>query len=183
MEEHDVPRVVDYWCNATPAQLAAMGADARRVPLPDELAAALRRTLEPGSPHAYSIWEVEGRAVGHASLKDIEPGQQGSIHLHLWVGELRGRGHGAILFCRSVVAFYERFALERMICEPSASNPAPNAMLRRIGFPLVGERYGRSSELSAETRLARYAIERKIAEAYLAGTAIRASAKDPDRPG
>jgi RimJ/RimL family protein N-acetyltransferase len=168
MEERDIPHVVAYWCGATPAQLAAMGADPARVPDADALTATLRRTLEPGSAHAYSIWEVEGRAVGHASLKDIEPGLQGSIHLHLWVGELRGRGHGAILFCRSVVEFYERFSLRSMICEPSASNPAPNAMLRRIGFPLLFERSGRSSELSLETRLARYAIERAIAEAYLA---------------
>ena len=172
MEERDVPRLVAYWSDATPVQLAAMGADAGRVPPPDELAASLRRTLEPGSPHAYSIWEVEGQAVGHACLKDIEPGHQGSIHLHLWVSELRGRGHGAILFCRSVVAFYEQFSLQRMICEPSATNPAPNAMLRRIGFPLLSERHGRSSELSVETRLARYAIERPIAEAYLARHAV-----------
>jgi len=168
LQEHDISRIVAYFCRATPAQLEAMGVDAERVPSPDELAASLRRTLEPGSPHAYSIWEVEGQAVGHAGLKEIEPGEQGSIHLHLWVPELRGRGRGALLFCRSVVAFYEQFSLERMICEPSANNPAPNAMLCRIGFPLLGERYGRSSELSAETRLMRYAIERPIAEAYLA---------------
>ena len=53
-------------------------------------------------------------------------------------------------------------------CEPRAANPAPNRMLRTIGFPLLQTYVGASSELSAVCELNRYEILRDVAEAYLA---------------
>jgi RimJ/RimL family protein N-acetyltransferase len=112
-------------------------------------------------------WCINGEAIGHASLKDIVPGDFGSIHLHMWRPELRGKGHGPHLFCLAAVDFYERFKLRRIICEPKTDNPAPNRLLQRIGFPLISTRIGRSSELSVICKLNRYEIMREIAEDYL----------------
>ena len=112
------------------------------------------------------------RRSGHSSLKDIVPGDSGSIHLHMWRADLRGKGHGSHLFCLAVVDFYKRFKLRRMICEPKADNLAANRLLRRIGFPFIFTRVGKSSELSAVCKLNRYDIVREIAEDYLTWTWI-----------
>ena len=103
-------------------------------------------------------WCVNGEAIGHSSLKDIVPGDSGSIHLHMWRADLRGEGHGSHLFCLAVVDFYKRFKLRRMICEPKADNLVANRLLRRIGFPFIFTRVGKSSELSAVCKLNRYDI-------------------------
>src|SRR4030095_9991834 len=78
-------------------------------------------------------WCLDGKTIGHSSLKDIVPGDFGSIHLHMWRANLRGKGYGPRLFCLSALDFYERFNLKRIICEPKADNPMANRMLKKIG--------------------------------------------------
>ena len=85
----------------------------------------------------------------------------------MWRVDLRGKGYGPGLFCLAVLDFYERFNLKRMICEPKADNPAPNQLLRGIGFPLVSTRIGAGSELGVICELNRYDIARPIAESFL----------------
>jgi hypothetical protein len=36
-------------------------------------------------------WCVNGETIGHLSLKDIVTGDSGSIHLHMWPSDLRGK--------------------------------------------------------------------------------------------
>ncbi len=165
--EDDIRHVVAYWCDATDDEWLRRGADPARRPTPERLAEGVRATGRPEAKHAYSIWEVDGRAIGYACLKDIEPGHTGSIHLHIWDAGQRKHGLGARLFCLSVVDLYAQFDLKSMICEPAAANPAPNRMLSRIGFRLVESRYGRSSDLSAQTQLNRYDIQLAVATAYV----------------
>jgi RimJ/RimL family protein N-acetyltransferase len=95
------------------------------------------------------------------------PTEFGSMHLHMWRADLRGKGYGGRLFCLAAIEFYKRFKLKRIICEPKADNPSPNRLLQRIGFPLASTRIGRSSELSSICNLNRYDILREIAEDYL----------------
>jgi RimJ/RimL family protein N-acetyltransferase len=71
-------------------------------------------------------WCINGEAIGHSSLKDMVPADFGSMHLHMWRADLRGKGHGRHLFCLAAVDFYERFKLKRIVCEPKADNPPPN---------------------------------------------------------
>ena len=112
-------------------------------------------------------WCLDGKTIGHSSLKDIVPGEFGSIHLHTWRADLRGKGYGPRLFCLSALDFYERFNLKQIICEPKADNPMANRMLQRIGFPLVFTHVAAGSELSVVCELNRYEILRDIAERYL----------------
>ena len=112
-------------------------------------------------------WCADGKTIGHSSLKDIVPGEFGSIHLHMWRADLRGKGYGPRLFCMSVVDFYQRFNLKRIICEPKADNPMANHMLQKLGFPLVLTHVAASSELSVVCELNRYEILREIAERYI----------------
>ena len=112
-------------------------------------------------------WCVDGKTIGHSSIKDIVPGEFGSIHLHMWRADLRGKGYGPRLFCLSVIDFYQRFNLKRIICEPKADNPMANHMLQKLGFPLILTHVAASSELSVVCELNRYEILREIAEHYI----------------
>lgn len=168
--------VVRYFHEATPADLDRMGVDPRRLPS----AQAWTKTLEaalaapPGSvPSFYWAWLVDGVPVGHASLKNLRPGDSADIHLHMWSLPHRGQGHGAALFCRSVLDAFDRFALHNLVCEPKASNPMPNRMLAKVGFPLVRTYEGASSELSQVATLNRYDLRRDVASAYLDGSSPR----------
>ena len=168
MTPRDVPRIVSYVVDSSPADRERLGMT--NVPAREVLTESLLEAcaLPEASAHSfYLMWEVDGRPVGFSSLKGIVPGEHGGMHLHMWEAGMRGRGFGAVLFCRSALEFHDRFRLKSIVCEPRAANPAPNLMLQKIGFPLVRTYVGASSELSAVCELNRYEIVREIAESYL----------------
>ena len=173
LEREDIPHIVDYWVNASPEQLLTMGADASKIPSKAQWQANLAKILATPEREAttfYLVWLVDGRPIGFNSLKNIKYGESGEMHLHLWEEASRGKGYGGVLFCLAAIEFFRRFNLKTIICEPSASNPAPNRMLQRIGFPLILTHTAATSELSLVSEVNRYAIDRKVAEAYLSKT-------------
>ena len=166
----DFSEFINYWLGLSEAEITRMGAAIDRLPSATQMRSDLEIMLAAPKSAARTfvlVWCIEEEAIGHSSLKELVPGDSGSIHLHMWRADLRGKGYGAHLFCLSAVDFYERFELKRMICEPKADNPSPNRLLQRIGFPLISTRVGTSSELSATCKLNRYNITREIAEDYL----------------
>lgn len=177
-------RVVDYFHEASDADLDRMGVVERsRLPPAGEWVRRLEDTLAgpivPGGS-AYLAWLVDGEPVGFSSLKNLRPGGSADLHLHMWSVAHRGHGHGAVLFCLAALEAYDRFDLRSAICEPKATNPMPNRMLSRVGFPLARTYVGASSELSRTTELNRYDIRRDVAEAFLARCG--ASAVSGDTP-
>jgi RimJ/RimL family protein N-acetyltransferase len=161
---------INYWLRLSDAEIERMGVAVNRVPSVSQMRSDLEGMLTPQNNAVHSFvlaWCADGQAIGHSSLKDIVPGDWGSIHLHMWRADLRGKGHGAHLFCLAALDLYERFKLKRMVCEPKADNPSPNRLLQRIGFPLISTRIGRSSELSVICKLNTYDIMRHVAEDFL----------------
>ena len=171
MRVEEAGLVVRYFHDASDADLERMGVVPRpQLPAPDEWATRLRAAIqaEPGQATSfYLTWLVDWQPVGFSSLKNLKPGESADLHLHMWSAPHRGQGHGAILFCLSVLEAYDRFRLRHAACEPKASNPMPNRMLAKVGFPLVRTYEGASSELSQRTRLNRHDIRRDVAAAYL----------------
>jgi len=173
LESGDIPHIIDYWVNASPEHLLAMGADASKIPARAAWQTNLEKILATPEREAttfYLVWLVDGRPIGFNSLKNIKYGESGEMHLHLWEESSRGKGYGGVLFCLAATKFFQCFKLRTIICEPSASNPAPNRMLQRIGFPLILTHTASTSELSLECEVNRYAIDRKVAESYLLRT-------------
>lgn len=166
----DLDGFIAYFTRPSKADAERMGLDLKRVPPADQLRSDLQAMI--GAPpdrvstfvHA---WCIDGTAIGHSSLKDIVPGDFGSMHLHMWRTDLRGKGYGSRLFCLSALDFYERFTLKRIICEPKADNPMANRMLKKVGFPLILTHVAASSEISVVCELNRYDILRDVAERYL----------------
>ena len=169
LASEDVDGYIAYFTRPSKGDAERMGLAIDRVPsairLRSDLEAMIAAPLD-RLRNFVLAWCVDGKAIGHSSLKDIVPGDFGSIHLHIWRADLRGKGYGARLFCLSALDFYERFNLKRIICEPKADNPMANRMLKKIGFPLVLTHVAASSELSVVCELNRYEILRDIAERY-----------------
>lgn len=167
---NDIENIVSYWTKATPEDFARMGVDPAVVPTAD----IFRKNLESlvATPMlsrkvTYLIWKVNEQSIGYSSLKNVHPGKHAEIHLHMWNANARGKGYGGKLFCLSALNFYETFTLKEIFCEPRSSNPMPNRMLQKIGFPLVKTYWAKSSELSLYCELNRYLISKETASVFL----------------
>jgi RimJ/RimL family protein N-acetyltransferase len=167
----DFDGFINYWLGLSEAEIERLGVAIDRLPSAAQMRSDLEAMVAAPDNRVRSFvlaWCINGEAIGHSSLKDIVPGDSGSIHLHMWRAGLRGKGHGPHLFWLAVIDLYERFKLKRIICEPKADNQPPNRLLQRIGFPLILTRVGRSSELGSICKLNRYDIMREIVDTYLA---------------
>ena len=177
LESGDIPAIVEYWTTATASDLERMGVDVAKLPSAAGLTSNLERLCGGGQDvtTAYSVWRVDDQSIGYASLKNIRRGDRAEIHLHMWSAGFRGQGLGDPLFALSALDFYERFALQQIVCEPSAGNAMPNRMLQRAGYPLLGTRMGASSELSRVCLLNIYDVRREIARSRASGSATDAA--------
>jgi RimJ/RimL family protein N-acetyltransferase len=170
LASEDLDGYIAYFTRPSKADAERMGLAIDRVPSANRLRSDLEIMIATPLDQLRSFvlaWCVDGKTIGHSSLKDIVPGEFGSMHLHMWRADLRGKGYGPRLFCLSALDFYERFNLRCIICEPKADNPMANRMLKKIGFPLVLTHVAASSELSVVCELNRYEILREVAERYL----------------
>jgi RimJ/RimL family protein N-acetyltransferase len=165
----DFDGYIAYFTRVSKADAERMGLAIDKVPSPTQLRSDLETMIATPVDRLRSFvlaWCIDGKTIGHSSLKNIVPGESGSMHLHMWRADLRGRGHGPRLFCLSALDFYERFNLKRIMCEPKADNRMANPLLQKIGFPLVVTYVGASSELAFVCELNRYEILRAVAERY-----------------
>jgi len=170
LASEDFDGYIAYFTRPTKADAERMGLATDRVPSAARLSSDLETMLATPVDRVHSFvlaWCLDGETIGHSSLKDIVPGEFGSMHLHMWRADLRGKGYGPRLFCLSALDFFERFNLKRIMCEPKADNPMANRMLKKIGFPLVLTHVARSSELSVLCELNRYDILRDVVERYV----------------
>ena len=141
MQESDVPHIVAYWHSADHDFLREMGADPDKVPPRDALHNFLIGELAKPYPQRSSyatIWELDGRPVGHCNVNNIRFGKDAYMHLHLWYSTARKRGMGTELVKQSLAFFFQNLELEALFCEPYRHNPAPNRTLEKIGFEFQG---------------------------------------------
>jgi RimJ/RimL family protein N-acetyltransferase len=164
----DIDGFVAYFTGLSKEDCGRMGIATERIPTAAQLRSDMQSIIESSSARTFILaWCLNGEVIGHSSLKDIIPGDFGTMHLHMWRTNLRGYGYGPRLFCLSAIDFYQRFNLKRIICEPKADNPTPNRMLQKVGFPLVLTHVAASSELTPPCEVNRYEILRSVAERYL----------------
>lgn len=171
LASEDFDGYISYFTQATKADAERMGLAIERVPSASQMRSDLQSMVATPVDQLRTFvlaWCLDGKAIGHSSLKDIVLGEFGSMHLHMWRADLRGKGYGPRLFCLSAIDFYQRLNLKRIICEPKADNPMANRMLKKVGFPLVLTHVAASSDLAFVCQLNRYEILRDIAERYMA---------------
>jgi RimJ/RimL family protein N-acetyltransferase len=183
MRPDEADRVARYFHEASDADLDRMGVvDRAQLPPAEEWTARLQAAMavpDDRKTAACLTWSVDGTAVGFCSLKNLRVGDRAELHLHMWSEAHRGQGAGPILFCLSVLEAFDRFHLRTAVCEPKSTNPMPNRMLAKVGFPLVRSYVGSSSELSRVTLLNQYDVRPTVAQEYLAAQPRRGNVAEP----
>ena len=138
----DYRGMIRYFHSASDELLVRMGVDRGRLPAPDvwlQQAWADHELDEqdPTRERFHVAWLLDDELIGHSSINQLRWGELAYAHLHLWRRDLRRDGIGTELFRRSLSLYFERFDLRRIFVEPNAGNPAPNAVVRRLGFRFV----------------------------------------------
>ena len=153
--------MVNYFHGADDAFLHGMGVEREKLPQREEWLSQLlldHQVDESARDRVYLAWIYGGEQVGHSSLARLKIGEEAYIHLHLWRSDLRRAGLGAEFFKRSVNFAFEKFRLQRLWCEPCAANPAPNRVLTKLGFRLVGHYRGVPGPINFEQDVNRYEL-------------------------
>lgn len=161
VREDHLPYIVRYWSGGDPLFWEAMGLVPARIPPAEKMIEDFRlmmRTPDREKKVCSLVWELNGVPIGYTTLKRIEFGIRADVHLHMWETKARGKGYGVELMRRSLRAFFSRFELPFILCEPLATNPAPNAVMRKLGATFLGVVHTVPSELCQEVEAARYKI-------------------------
>ncbi len=70
-------------------------------------------------------------------MNRITIGKEAYMHIHLWNNTNRQKGLGLKLIKKSLPLYFSNLNLETLYCEPYALNPAPNKILKKVGFEFV----------------------------------------------
>ena len=123
MKLEDVENVVDYFHEATPDFLKAMGADRNKLPERSVWIQKLRSSVvKPVQKkhYYYIIWLLDGMPVGHSNCNAIVYGQMAQMHLHLWDSARRKKGLGTIFLRKTIAGYFRELQLQELFCEPYA---------------------------------------------------------------
>jgi len=167
IQEQDIPHIIHYWTSASDDHLIGMGVDVTKMPAPeawtDILSAQLSQSYDQKQSYC-TIWQVDGKAVGHCNVTNIVFGEHAYMHLHLWQSPDRRMGHGRELVRLSLPYFFRNMKLQRLFSAPYALNPAPNRTLEQAGFRFVKEYTGIPGSFSFEQQAKLWEMSREVFE-------------------
>ncbi len=137
MTTDDIEQIVNYFCTADVLYLKGMGADKHKLPEKGQWIKKLQS--EYAKPYNqkefyYIIWLIDNQPIGHSNINKITYGISASMHLHIWKTSNRRNGFGVKFLNLTIPYYFDNFKLKNLICEPYAENPAPNYILKKIGF-------------------------------------------------
>ncbi|MCB0700345.1 MAG: GNAT family N-acetyltransferase [Chitinophagaceae bacterium] len=168
IQQQDIEPITDYWLGADVAFMEGMGVDMTKLPVrefwKDMLQSQLDTPIEQKQSYA-TIWEMDGKAIGHCNVNKIVFGKEAYMHLHIWDGSIRQKGYGMQFVKMSLPYFFNDLKLETVYCEPYALNPSPNKTLEKIGFELEKEYITTPGSLSFEQPVKRWKLSKSAFEA------------------
>jgi len=142
IQQGDIGFVIDYFHSASPEFLLGMGADAGKLPSKEEwkklLLEQLKKPLR-NKEFYYIIWILNQEPFAHSNINGIKFGKEAYMHLHIWSSKQRRRGMGEHFIKKTLPYYFDNFELDKLYSEPSSKNPAPNKILKKIGFQFVRE--------------------------------------------
>jgi len=157
----DVPSIINYFLQADDDFLKGMGADPSKLPSYTDWKTSLEIEFQKPAEvqdYFYMIWLCDGQPVGHCNVNLIKYGRHANMHLHMWQTIDRQKGLGALFVKKSLPTFFERFDLEKVVCEPYALNPAPNKTLPKAGFQFVKKHVCIPGPINFEQEVSRWEI-------------------------
>jgi len=140
LEESLVEPLANYWSSLSEEALELMGVNASKLPTKEQFVSNISSQLTTPikEKKAYAlIAMLNGEPIGHCNLNPIEFGFSAKMHLHIWNKDNRRSGLGFQMVLNALPIFFDTFQLQEIICEPMASNAAPNKTLQRIGFQFI----------------------------------------------
>lgn len=153
IKESDIPLIIDYWFSAERAFLTGMGVDLSKIPAKEQwepmLAGQIHAPYEEKKSYC-TIWELNGKPIGHCNVNNIIFGEEAYMHLHIWYAEERKMGLGVQFIRLSLPFFFTHLQLKKICCDPYALNEAPNKTLRKAGFTFIKEYIGFPGSFSFE---------------------------------
>lgn len=161
----DINLIADYWLLSPPEFLMSMGVDLAKRPSRESFTKMLESQIQ--SPliekQTYAlIWEIDGKAVGHCNVNNIDFGKSAFMHLHFWNQENRKKGMGIDFVKKSMAMFFETLELKTICCEPYALNPAPNKVLSKVGFAFVKTHVCIPGSLNFEQEVNLWKMDRNV---------------------
>jgi RimJ/RimL family protein N-acetyltransferase len=142
IKESDIDLIIQYWMNAGNDHLVAMGVDLAKLPSETDWQRMLASQILLPNPEKQSyctIWELNGKPIGHCNVNKIIFGEEASMHLHIWYAEERKMGLGVAFIKKSLPFFFNQLHLKKVYSEPYALNEAPNRTLAKAGFHFIKE--------------------------------------------
>lgn len=140
LQPQDIEKITNYWLNASPDYLQAMGVDTAKMPTRPQWLSMIAEQLTQDYPDKKSyclIWEVNGKPIGHSNTNKIIFGHEAYMHLHIWDKENRKKGYGLAFVKMTIPYFFKHLKIKTLYCEPYALNPSPNKTLEKAGFTLL----------------------------------------------
>lgn len=137
-----VGALCDYWSNSSPEFLTGMGVDLTKLPSRDEWEKILKEQISQSYQEKKSyciIWLVDEKPIGHSNINRIIFGEEAYMHLHIWDPSFRTKGLGTRFVKMTLPAYFEKFELKKLCCEPFSKNPAPHKTLEKLGFRFIKE--------------------------------------------
>lgn len=136
----DIDPIIHYWTSASDEQLEGMGVDIDKLPSAEQwremIAAQITAPLDEKGSFCM-IWELDGEPVGHNNIDRVRSGEEAYMHLHMWDASRRHKGLGTRFVRLCVPYFFRAYNLQKLFCQPNASNTAPNKTLQRAGFTFI----------------------------------------------
>lgn len=136
LQEDDIAFLDHYWQSLSPADCERMAIDRSKLPKSEDFRNRLLQLLQtPVSqrPADPLIWTINGTPVGFTNLNSFNRPHQAEVHLHMIKQDFRGKGYGRKLFVLSLIEYFRRHDLHRILCQPASSNPFPNKMMAVLG--------------------------------------------------
>lgn len=167
MELTDLDDLMNYWFTSGDEHLIEMGVDLSKMPTEPQFRQGITHqiNLPMEQKNAFAvIWEVDGKAVGHSNTNPTKFGETAKMHLHLWKNPNRQRGLGTQFVKMTIPLFFEHLKLKTLVCEPYASNPAPNKTMAKIGFQLIKEYITIPGSISTKQAVKRWEMNRELFE-------------------
>jgi RimJ/RimL family protein N-acetyltransferase len=136
----EVDLIIDYFHRASPEHLELLGVDPTRLPAPEAWRERYARDLAQPIERRRSLlvlWRSGDTPIGFSTADKIAFGEEAYMHLHILDPAQRRAGLGALCVARTARLYMATLQLQRLFCEPSAFNVAPNRTLQRAGFRYV----------------------------------------------
>ena len=136
----DFESIIDYFLKSDRDFLFNMRIDVSKLPSKDEWLKIMSSDFKKAPENKqfyYVIWLLDGMAIGHSNINKIVFGLEAYMHLHVWDESKRKKGIGLAFLKKTLPYYFDTFHLKTLYCEPSASNPAPNKTLEKLGFDFI----------------------------------------------